>query len=68
MDDAEYYESYEDVIRILESNKREPFNDVLSKILSLYPPLEIVDDDVDVYEDEDDEEEQYDYGSEEYKK
>ena len=63
-EDAEYYESYEDVICILENNKEEPFNDVLLKIVSLYPSIEIVDDDVDVYEDD---EEQYNYGNEEYK-
>ena len=70
---AEDYDLYDEFIEILKNNPismanpKKSYFDLLDKTLDILPPLEIVDVDVDVYEEEEDDEE-YDceYGDEEY--
>ena len=51
--DAEDYDNYDEVIETIEANKGLPFNDMILLLLSLYPGVEIVDDD-DIDPDDDD--------------
>lgn len=53
LEDAEDYDSYDDVIEIMEENIGIPFYDLINLIDELYPPLEIVDDDEISPDDED---------------
>ena len=53
LEDAEDYNSYDDVIEILESNRDTPFYEVIDMIDEMYPELEIVEDDEISPDDED---------------
>lgn len=69
---ADKYDLHDEYIEILKNNPistddpKKSYFDMLELTGKYLPPLVIVNDDVDVYEDEVDEE-QYDYGNEEYK-
>ena len=71
--DAEDYDLYDEYIEIAKNNPiseddpEKSYYDLREKAIKYVPPLEIVDVDVDVYEEEEDDEE-YDseYGDEEY--